>query len=551
MPFLFEASFYVLVMAGVLFGLPMFLTYERFFGIPRTTLLLALMGFYSLLLLAKPAFFPLWTVWIAVFGFVGWLRWVRDGHREPLWEPLMSWPVIAILVLSFLPFILRWEPPGAEGIIQGVWARQIFETRVVGSDFPSPTGIAAIRSGGLGVPSIVAISHMGAWARIERVLNFLNCLGFALFAFSLASVMMTWFSRQAANLAVLMICLVYSFPILFLNWSGGAELIGLTAGLCWLELSKSIRIRENSPFELGIYILALVFTSFASTAGFVASTLAVLPSIIQSAYRSEKPKAAFGQLGTVAGISVVLMLFSPMVREAIGSPQVGLSDWQRSLAPELFSGRWFVGQVWRQLAHWVSGPALLVGFILFASSYIVERFGKFFVTSATLCSVGLIIYLSCRLGFIPLGHLLHPHHGALLIVVGLSFPLAWFVEMFLSQPSWSFRVVSGLIFGVMFAITVPQWIRSFGPQQSRLTANDLKAMEYIEHFLPEDQCVGIRRAGAGEWLPVLTGQCVEDIGESSQWVYLTALETDRYLPDYEAVYSKNAMVLRRVNPDVK
>ena len=58
MPFLFEASFYVLVMAGVLFGLPMFLTYERFFGIPRTTLLLALMGFYSLLLLAKPAFFP-------------------------------------------------------------------------------------------------------------------------------------------------------------------------------------------------------------------------------------------------------------------------------------------------------------------------------------------------------------------------------------------------------------------------------------------------------------------------------------------------------------
>lgn len=102
-------------MVGVLLGIPLFLTYERFFGVPRTVLILALMGFYGVLFQIKPNSIPIWGVWVAVFLFVAWLRWVREGHREPVWDPLGSWSVVAVLVVGFSLFAFRWEPPRNRG----------------------------------------------------------------------------------------------------------------------------------------------------------------------------------------------------------------------------------------------------------------------------------------------------------------------------------------------------------------------------------------------------------------------------------------------------
>src|SRR5690606_24848052 len=173
------------------------------------------------------------------------------GAREPFRDPLRHWPVTLLLLFCFLPFFLRWEPPGSEPASLALAAL---------GDPPA----ASLRSGAApapgGIAAAVALLSLGGWVPVERSTHFLLSLGMALLCFLMAGAASQWFARSAALVGTLMLLALYAFPQSLLGWGALSTVYGVMFGFLFLEACRVLRIRPLNPREVGALALGLSFT---------------------------------------------------------------------------------------------------------------------------------------------------------------------------------------------------------------------------------------------------------------------------------------------------
>jgi len=500
-----EALFHVLLSTGIFLFTPLTLAYGRLFPVSRSVCLFAILGIYAMTGPLLPASFPLWSIWLAAMTAVFCVRHYRAGGREPFLDCLHFWPVPLILILGFGLCLFRWDPPGAESALIGAAARRVAE----GAPF-------TIGTQGGAVSLLVAMGHLGHWAPVERLVGFFTAVGAVAFAFSLSSALGLWFQRTPAFVGGLIAMAIFSAPQVMLASGAASLFFGLTSGLCVLEFSKLILVRDSTRWERGLYAVAAAFGAYCDPTAHLVSLFVCFPALVWAYFVCDS------QRRFARNLFGLCLFAAPLV------------------FPALFWGRFNEFYV---LPHADWPLALVVSLGLGAASFWADKKARY-RTPAIFCLLlaGTLAVLG-ELAVLPMSF---QRAAEAMAVFALAMPGAWLVEAFLAEWRKSARLWEVAGFVALFVVALYQFHVHLGPEfaSPQLSPKDRQAMAYMQSYLPEGECIHIDPRYAGRWIPTMTNRCIVTDRNLAQWAFLADGEPRPALLGDDPVFEGGALVYR-------
>ncbi len=500
-----EALFHVLLSMGIFIFTPLTLGYGRLFPVSRVVCLFSILGVYAMAGPLLPQSLPLWSIWLVVMTGVLCVRHYRAGGREPFADCLHFWPVPLILILGFGLCLFRWDPPGAESAFIGAAARRVAE----GAPFTIGT------QGGT-VSLLVAMGHLGHWAPVERLVAFFTAVGAVAFAFSISSALGLWFQRTPAFVGGLIAMAIFSAPQVLLASGAAPVFFGLTSGLCVLELSKLILVRDATRWQRGLYAVAVSFGAYCDPTAHLVSLVVCFPALLWAYFVCDSQRRFARNL-----FGMVLFAL-PMV------------------IPAYVWGRF---NEFYMLPHGDWPLALVVSLGLGAVSFWADRKARYRVpaifcllTAGTLAALG-------EYGILPMS-IQRAAEG--MAVFALAMPGAWLVETFLAEWRKTARAWEVAGFAVLFFIALHQFHVHLGPEftSPQLSSKDREAMAYVQSYLPEGQCIHVDPRYSGRWIPTMANRCIVTDRKIAQWAFLADGQPRPALLGADPVFDGGALVYR-------
>lgn len=500
-----EALFHVLFAMSLFLFTPLALSFGRLFPVSRVMCLLATLGIYAVAGPLIPQRIPLWSVWLVVMVAVFCVRHYRAGGREPLLDCLLFWPVPLVLVLGFGLCLFRWDPPGVESAVLGAAARKIAE----GDPF-------TIGTQGGAVTLLIALGNLGHWAPIERLVGFFTAVGAVAFVFALASALGLWFQRTAAIVGGLLALALFSAPQALLA-SGAAPLFfGMTSGLCLMEFSKLILVRDTTKWERGLYALAATFGAYCDPTAFLVSLAVCFPALGWAYRVCDSQRRFLRNLGGLALFAVPLIfpaLWWGRFHEEYVHPH---GDWPLTLTIFLLLGA---------LSRWADPKAR-------------------YRLPALLClNAAVGISALGELGYLP-GSFQRASEG--MAVFALVMPAAWLVEYFVAEWRKTARYYEMAGFVLFLGLAAYQISVHLAPEflSPQLSRRDREAMAYVRSFVPSTDCVHVDPQYAGRWIPTMTNRCIVTERDLAQWEFLAEGEPRPPELGEDPVFEGGALVYR-------